>query len=81
TVGYSRTSGFSLFGAGLTLSTSNSFSWSNSMSTGTANGTSHSAAVTLGSSSVGCDETINIYEDTVYHTFALAPAVVSSLCN
>ncbi|HKV95336.1 MAG TPA: hypothetical protein VJW20_22515 [Candidatus Angelobacter sp.] len=81
TVGYTRTSGFSLFGAGLTLATSNSFGWSNSMSTGTANGTSHGASITLGSSSVGCDETINIYEDTVYHTFALAPAVVSSLCN
>lgn len=81
TVGYTRTSGFSLFGAGLTLAHTNSFSWSNSMSTGTANGTSHTASVTLGSTSVGCNETINIYEDTVYHTFALAPAVVSSLCN
>lgn len=81
TVGYTRTSGFSLFGVGLSLARSNSFTWGNSMSTGSANGTSHSAAITLGSASVGCDETINIYEDTVYHTFALAPAVVSSLCN
>lgn len=81
TVGYTRTSGFSLFGAGLTLSRSNSFTWGNSMSTGSANGTSHNASVTLGSASVGCDETINIYEDTVYHTFAMAPAVVSPSCN
>lgn len=80
-VGYTRTSGFSLFGAGLTLSNTNSFTWTNSMSTGSANGTTHNASVTLGSTSVGCDETINIYEDTVYHTFALAPAVLSSLCN
>jgi hypothetical protein len=80
-VGYTRTSGFSLFGAGLTLARTNSFSWGNSMSTGSGNGTSHTASVTLGSTSVGCDETVNIYEDTVYHTFALAPAVVSSLCN
>jgi hypothetical protein len=80
-VGYTRTSGFSLFGAGLTLSNTNSFSWGNSMSRGSANGTTHTASVTLGSSSVDCNETINIYEDTVYHTFALAPAVVSSFCN
>ena len=51
------------------------------MSTGSANGTSHTASITLGSTSVSCDETVNIYEDTVYHTFALAPAVVSSFCN
>jgi hypothetical protein len=81
TVGYTRTSGFSLFGAGLTLSQSHSFTWGNSMSTGSANGTAHNASITLGSTSVGCDETINIYEDTVYHTFALAPAVVSGSCN
>jgi len=81
TVGYTRTSGFDLFGAGLTLSNTRSFGWSNSMSTGSGNGTSHTASVTLGSNSVGCDETVNIYEDTVYHTFALAPAVVSSFCN
>jgi hypothetical protein len=77
----SSSSGFQLFGSGLTLKTDRTFGWSNSQSRGSANGTSHSATITLGSTSVGCDETINIYEDTVYHTFALAPAVVSSFCN
>lgn len=80
-VGFTRTSGFSLFGAGLTIANNNTFTWTNAMSEGTSNGTSHTAAVTLGSSSVDCFETINIYEDTVYHTFTFAPAVASSACN
>lgn len=80
-VSVNSSSGFSLLGSGLTLKVERKFDWSNSMSRGSANGTSHTATITLGSNSVGCDETINIYEDTVYHTFALAPAVVSSACN
>jgi len=80
-VGYKVTSGFSLFGSGLTLSKTNTFSWTDAMSTGSANGTSHSAAINLGSASVDCDESVNIYEDTVFHTFALAPANVSPFCN
>jgi hypothetical protein len=80
-VGFTRTSGFSLFGAGLTMANNNTFTWTNAMSTGTSNGTSHTAAVTLGSSSVNCFETINIYEDTVYHTFVFSPAVISTACN
>ena len=81
TVGMTGSSGFSLFGSGLTLTTTRSFGWNNAMSRGSANGTSHTATITLGSNSVGCDETVNLYEDTAYHTFALAPAVVSSFCN
>ncbi len=80
-VGFTRSSGFSLFGAGLTLTNTNTFTWTDAESTGTSNGTSHTAAVTLGTTDVGCFETINIYEDTVYHTFAFAPPVVSSSCN
>lgn len=80
-VGYTRSSGFSLFGSGLTLSSSNTFTWTDAMSTGSGNGTSHTASVTLGTTDVGCFETINIYEDTVYHTFAFAPPVVSPNCN
>jgi hypothetical protein len=80
-VGFTRSSGFSLFGSGLTITNSNTFTWSDAMSTGTSNGTNHTAAVTLGTSDVGCFETINIYEDTVYHTFAFAPPVASSGCN
>ena len=80
-VGFTRSSGFSLFGAGLTISNSNTFTWTNAMSTGTSNGTSHTGSVTLGTGNVGCFETINVYEDTVYHTFAFAPPIVSSGCQ
>lgn len=80
-VGFTNSSGFSLFGGSFTITNSSTFTWSNAMSTGTSNGTSHTASVTLGSTSVGCYETINIYEDTVYHTFAFAPPVVSAGCN
>lgn len=81
-VGFTTTSGFSFLGGGLTLARSNTFTWTNAMSVGMSNGTSHTASVTLGSSSVDCVETVNIYEDTVYHTYAFAPAVTPpTSCN
>jgi hypothetical protein len=81
-VGYSVTSGFKLLGAGFKVTDTNTFTWTNSESVGMSDGTSHSASVTLASSSVDCVETVNVYEDTVYHTFAFAPnATPPAACN
>jgi hypothetical protein len=48
------------------------FSWTTTQSQGIQNGTAHTASVTFGSSNVGCFTDVDIYEDTVYHTFAFA---------
>lgn len=59
-----------------------SWTWTNTESTGVSSGSSIAENVTLGSSSVDCQETINVYEDTAYHTFAFAPsAAPPSACN
>lgn len=61
-------------GTGFSLSITNSaaFSWDETQSYGTSNGQSHTASVTMGSSSVGCYEYVDVYEDTVYHTYSFA---------
>lgn len=38
-------------------------------STGSSNGTTHTQQVSLATSSAGCYENLNVYEDTVFHTF------------
>jgi hypothetical protein len=71
-VGYSTTAGIDFFGGGLSVTNSNTFTWTNSMSAGESNDQSHTESLTVQTSSVGCLETVDIYEDTVYHTFAFA---------
>jgi len=64
--------GFSLAGLGgnLNITATNTFEYGQTQTVGTANGKSHSADVTLGTSDVGCSEYVDVYEDTTYHTFA-----------
>lgn len=82
TSGYSITNGLTILGAGLKITDTHTFTWTNAMSVGTSNGKSHAASVTLGTTSVDCVEGVNIYEDTVYHTFAFAPTVTPpASCN
>ena len=71
-VGFSVTSGINFFGGGLSITNSNTFTYTNGMSVGKSNGASHSESLNLETSSVGCIETVDIYEDTVYHIFAFA---------
>ena len=51
------------------LKTTETWTWTNSESTGTSNGTVNSMSVTLKTSNTGCEENVNIYEDTIYHTY------------
>ncbi len=65
TTGYSWD--VSLAGSG--LKSANQFTYSQSESTGSVNGSSHSMNVSLSSGTVGCYEYVPIFMDTVYHTF------------
>lgn len=56
----------------LSIKVGNTFTYSQKQTAGTSNGTAHTATVTLGTSDVGCEEYVDIYEDTIYHTFAYA---------
>lgn len=70
-VGYSH--GFKLNGPfSLQITATNTFTYSQTETAGISHGTAHTATVTLGSSDVGCQEYVDIYEDTTYHTFAYA---------
>lgn len=72
TVGFTTSSGFDFFGGGISLVRSSEFTWTNSMSQGKSDGTAHTENLTVQTTSVGCREAVDIYEDTVYHTFAFA---------
>lgn len=70
-VGYSH--GFNVNGPfSLQITATNAFTYTQTQTVGTTNGTAHTSTVTLGSSDVGCQEYVDIYEDTTYHTFAYA---------
>jgi hypothetical protein len=45
------------------------WTWMNSESVGNATGNANALSVTLKTSTPGCAENVNIYEDTLYHTF------------
>jgi hypothetical protein len=57
---------FKLFGA----SSSQTWTWTDSESTGHSTGQGNTMSVNLSTTTPACDEYVNIYEDTLYHTFA-----------
>jgi len=61
-------------GFSLQIDNSNTFTWTNSTTNTTASGTSTQAAVTLSTSTVNCEESVDIYTDLMYHTFAYVVA-------
>lgn len=64
------------------LDTKVSFTWTNSAGFGTSSGTAHEALVSLGSQTVGLANCwIDIFEDTLYHTFAFVPPPNLPQCN
>lgn len=56
----------------LDITATETFEYSQTQTAGVQNGKAHTATVTLGTSDVGCFEYVDIYEDTIYHTFAYA---------
>ena len=54
----------------VTVKNTNTFTWSNTKTIGSINGTANSTTLTLGTTNSDCGGWVDIYEDTVYHTFA-----------
>lgn len=82
-VSYSTSSGVGIsFLFTLTITNTNIFTFTQTESQGVQNGSAHQATVTLGSDKIQCFEHVDIYEDTVYHTFAFAlPASPPASCQ
>lgn len=70
TVGVSWKVNFGPGGTGPSMTSGNSFTWTDSESTGMINGYAHQANLTVESDTTYCGEPVNVYMDTVYHTFA-----------
>jgi sugar lactone lactonase YvrE len=68
-------------GPGFSLTVANTLSWTNSQSTGTANGSGATLAVSLNSGTVGCGQDIPVYEDTVFHTFVFQQPAGNTSCT
>jgi hypothetical protein len=61
------------FGGGIlvaSLKTADTWTWTDGESTGTSSGTGNSMQVGLKTSNADCEENVNIYEDTEFHTYA-----------
>jgi hypothetical protein len=84
--GYSYTVGFSweepwvVAGNGTSLKDTTEFTWSTAESIGESNGQAHTMTVSLSSETVGCNEDVTIFEDTVYHTFTFQQPADNTTC-
>lgn len=71
--GVSKYYGFSDAGFNVRLTTTDTFTWTDSESTGVINSNGNSMNVTLETNSSGCEEDNYVYEDTRYHTLVVEP--------
>jgi hypothetical protein len=62
--------GVDFFGQGEKATTVHSLSWKNTNSAGNCNGSSQTATVDLSTTTVGYHDVIDVYEDSLYHSFA-----------
>ena len=74
TYGYNVTTSAAPVDFTVGFSVTNTLSYSHSTSLTKFTGSSHNMSVTLGTSTFGCDEGVEVYEDYLYHTFVLVPS-------
>jgi phage tail sheath gpL-like len=67
-------------GFSLQVQQQQTFTVTDAVSLNNSNGNSHQAAVTLGSSTVACNQHIDIYEDVRYRTLAFLPSAAPVSC-
>jgi len=80
TVGYSWKVDLFDEEGGPTITSATQFTWMESESSGSINGTSNSQAVTLSSATVGCSQDVPVFEDTVFHTFVFQQPSNNTSC-
>lgn len=80
TAGLTTGGGFSILGFGLTVTNTDTLTWSYSESVGETNGRSHEMGITLESSTVACSEDVAVFEDTVFHTYAFQQPTGNTTC-